>query len=179
MHEASSEQLSARRRSTPPEADLERPATLAYALRALAALIVVSGITVVLICVFHESLIRSWAEGNVEARQILHSEGLEAVEQGSVRPPHFVVPSITLFFSVGGLLAVLAMFLRNGFEWARIGITVLLAFGTVATVAALTTGLPALFVVCAVVAIVVGAAAIVPMWMPATTRYIHPASVVA
>ena len=154
--------------------DIERPATLTFALRALVALIVVSGITVVLICLFRESLIRSWAEGNVEARQILHTEGLDAVKHGSVRPPHFIAPSITLFFSVGGLLAVLAMFVRNGFEWARIGITVLLAFGTVATVAVLATGLPLLFVICAVVAIVVGAAAVVPMWMPATTRYIHP-----
>ena len=57
---------------------------------------------------------------------------------------------------------------------AGASVAMLLAFGTVATVAALATGLPLLFVICAVVAIVVGAAAVVPMWMPATTRYIHP-----
>jgi hypothetical protein len=161
-----------------PRRDLssERPASLGLALRALLALIVVSGITVVLICVFRDSLIRSWAEGNPEASHVLHTQGLDAVKNGSVKPPHFVVPAITLFVTFAGLLGVLATFVRNGFEWSRIGITVLLGFGTVATIAALLTGLPALFVVCSAVAMAVGLVAVLALWMPATTRYIHPST---
>jgi hypothetical protein len=39
----------------------ERPVELTRALRALAALVAVGGITVLLIVIFHDSLIRSWA----------------------------------------------------------------------------------------------------------------------
>ena len=152
----------------------ERPVELTRALQALAALVVVGGVTVVFVGIFHDSLIRSWAEGNAATRHLLHTGGLEAVRQGTVRPPHFVRPAITLYVVMVGLLWVLAQFLRNGFEWGRVGITVLLGGSAIASVGAILTGPPALFVVCTVLAIVVGVTALVLMWLPPVTRYIHP-----
>ncbi len=144
------------------------------ALRALTALVVIGGIAVVFVIVFHDSLIRAWAETNPSVRHLLHTQGLEAVKHGVVRPPHLVAPAITFFVVIAGLLWVMAMFLRNGFEWSRIGITVLLLFSCFANVGAIRTSLPALFVVCSIVAMAVGATAIVLMWLPSSTRYIHP-----
>lgn len=152
----------------------ERPVELTRALRALLALVVMGGITVALVVIFHDSLIRSWAEGNPATRHLLHSEGLAAVKAGTVRPPHFAVPAVTLYVVIVGLLWVLSEFLRNGFEWGRIGITVLLLGTAVASVGAILTEPPVLFVVCTIVAIVIGVTALVLMWLPPVTRYIHP-----
>ncbi|HVX53984.1 hypothetical protein [Nocardioides sp.] len=152
----------------------ERPVELTRALRALAALVAVGGITVLLIVIFHDSLIRSWAEGNPATRHLLRTEGLAAVKAGTVRPPHFVAPALTMYVVIASLLWVLGAFLRNGFEWGRIGITVLLVFTAVASVGAVLTEPPALFVVCTFVAMAIGIGSLVLMWLPPVTRYIHP-----
>jgi hypothetical protein len=152
----------------------ERPVELTRALQALAALVVVGGITVLFVVLFRDSLARAWAEGNPATRHLLHTEGLDAVRQGTVRPPHFVAPAVTLYVILLGLLWVLSQFLRNGFEWGRIGITLLLLGSAVASVGAILTDPPALFVVCTVVAIITGVTSLVLMWLPPVTRYIHP-----
>lgn len=152
----------------------ERPVELTRALQALAALVVVGGITVLFVVLFRDSLARAWAEGNPATRHLLHTEGLDAVRQGTVRPPHFVAPAVTLYVVLLGLLWVLSQFLRNGFEWGRIGITLLLLGSAVASVGAILTDPPALFVVCTVVAIITGVTSLVLMWLPPVTRYIHP-----
>jgi hypothetical protein len=79
-----------------------------------------------------------------------------------------------MYVVIVSLLWVLGQFLRNGFEWGRIGITVLLLCTAVASVGAMLTEPPVLFTVCTIVAIVVGIAALVLMWLPPVTRYIHP-----
>jgi hypothetical protein len=152
----------------------ERPVELTRALRALAALVVVGGITVLFVVLFRDSLARSWAEGNPATRHLLHTGGLEAVRNGTVKPPHFVAPALTLYVVMLGLLWVLSRFLRNGFEWGRVGISVLLLGSAVASVGAILTDPPALFVVCTIVAIITGVTALILMWLPPVTRYIHP-----
>lgn len=152
----------------------ERPVELTRALQALAALVVVGGITVLFVVLFRDSLARAWAEGNPAARELLRTGGLDAVRKGTVRPPHFVAPAVTLYVVMLGLLWVLSQFLRNGFEWGRLGITVLLLGSAVASVGAILTDPPALFVVCTVLAIVIGVTSLVLMWLPPVTRYIHP-----
>lgn len=152
----------------------ERPVELTRALQALAALVVVGGVTVLFVVLFRDSLIRAWAEGNAATRHLLHTGGVDAVRQGTVRPPHFVQPAIVLYVVMVGLLWVLSQFLRNGFEWGRVGITVLLIGSAIASVGAILTGPPALFVVCTIIAIAIGVTALVLMWLPPVTRYIHP-----
>jgi len=156
----------------------ERPVELTRALQALAALVVVGGVTVLFVVIFRDSLIRAWAEGNPATRHLLHTGGVDAVRAGTVRPPHFVEPAVTLYVVMLGLLGVMSQFLRNGFEWGRVGITVLLIGSAIASVGAILTGPPALFVVCTILAIVVGVTALVLMWLPPVTRYIHPSAAV-
>lgn len=154
----------------------ERPVELTRALQALAALVVVGGITVLFVVLFRDSLARAWAEGNPATRHLLRTQGLAAVRAGTVKPPHFVAPAVTLYVVMLGLLWVLSQFLRNGFEWGRIGITLLLLGSAVASVGAILTDPPALFVVCTIVAMITGVTSLVFMWLPPVTRYIHPSA---
>jgi hypothetical protein len=151
----------------------ERPASLTLALQLLAALVLLGAVTVVLIIVQQDALIRSWAEGNPAVREVLERRGLEAVKEGSVQPPHFVPVAVTLYVVLACLVAVLGVFLSNGFEWARLSITVLLFFSAVAGVAGLRVGQPVTFAVCTVVGLALFAAMMVPLWHPDTTAYIH------
>ncbi|GAA1961486.1 hypothetical protein GCM10009798_21560 [Nocardioides panacihumi] len=151
----------------------ERPASLTLALRLLAALVVLGAVAVVLIVTRQDDLIRSWAEGNPAVREVLNTRGLEAVKEGSVQPPRFVPVAITLYVVLAGLTAVLGVFLNNGYEWARLGITVLLFFSAVAGIAGLRVGQPVVFDVCTVVGLALFAAMMVPLWHPDTTAYIH------
>jgi hypothetical protein len=151
----------------------ERPASLTLALQLLAALVLLGAVTVVLIVVRTDDLVRAWAEGNPAVRQVLETRGLEAVKEGSVQPPHFVPVGITLYVVLAALVAVLGVFLSNGFEWARLGITVLLFFAGVAGIAGLRVGQPVLFDICTIVGLALSAAVMVPLWHPDTTAYIH------
>lgn len=151
----------------------ERPASLNLALRMLWLLVAAGFVAVLLIILRTDDLIRAWAMGNPAVKEVLETRGLKAVKEGSVAPPHFVPVAITLYVVVAGLVSVLGVFLRNGFEWARVGITVTLAFGIFASVGGFRVGQPVLFVVWACVCLVIVAALMVPMWHPATTAYIH------
>jgi hypothetical protein len=151
----------------------ERPASLTLALQLMAALVLLGAVTVVLIVVRQDDLIRAWAEGNPAVREILETRGLEAVKEGSVQPPHFIPVAVTLYVVLAGLVAVLGVFLNNGYEWARLSITVLLFFSAVAGIAGLRVGQPTAFDVCTIACLALFAALMVPMWHPDTTAYIH------
>jgi len=167
-------------------ADERRPASLVWALRLLGVLVAFGGVVALLMVLRSDDLVRAWAEGNSSARRILDRYGLEFLKHPpahwpgtdtdytGARAPHFIAPAITLFGVLAGLVGVLAVFLRNGFEWARICLTVIVFFAAVATVGGILTDPPFLFELLPIVAIALGAAVIVLMWLPATTRYIHP-----
>ena len=162
----------------------ERPRSLVLALRLLNALLVVGAITVLLLVWRQDDLIRAWAEGNPAARELLATRGLEALKhapEGQVAPPHFVPVAITLYVVMAALLWILGVFVGNGFEWSRLGITLLLVFSGVAGVGAIRTDPPLLFVVLTSVCIGLGAMVLAFLWSPATTAYIHadPESVTA
>jgi hypothetical protein len=152
----------------------ERPIELTYALRALLALVVAGGITVLFVVLFRDSLVEAWARGNPATKELLETGGLDAVRAGTVKPPHFIAPALTLYVVMLGLLWVLSNFLRNGFEWGRLGITVLLLGSATASIGAILTAPPMLFVICTAVAIVIGVSALTLMWLPPVTQYIHP-----
>ncbi|MFT4263217.1 MAG: hypothetical protein QM572_07545 [Nocardioides sp.] len=149
------------------------PWTLVLALRIIVGMILVGAATVVLVVVRQDDLIRVWAQGNSAVREVLETRGLDAVKNGSVTPPRFVPVGITEYVVLASLVGVLALFLRNGFEWARMAITVLLFFTGVAAFAGFRVGQPGLFSVCAVVLMAMFVALMVPLWHPATTAYIH------
>lgn len=151
----------------------ERPASVTLAGRLLVALVLFGALTVVLVVLRQDDLVTAWAEGNPAVRDVLETRGLEAVKEGSIQPPHFVPVAVTLYVVVASLLGVLGVFFTNGFEWARLGITVLLFFAGVAIVAGLRVGQPPLFDVLTILGLALFAALMVPLWHPDTTAYIH------
>lgn len=167
-------------------ADERRPVSLVWALRLLGVLVAFGALVALLMVIRSDELVRSWAEGNASAKRILDRYGLEflkhppahwpgtTTEYTGARAPHFIAPAITLFGVLAGLVGVLAVFLRTGFEWARVCLTVIIFFAAVASVGGIRTDPPFLFVLLAIVAIALGVAVIALMWLPATTRYIHP-----
>lgn len=167
-------------------ADEERPASLVWALRLLGVLVVFGAVVAVLMVVRSDDLIRAWADGNPSAKRILDRYGLEVLKHPpatwpgtdtdytGARAPHFVAPALTLFTVLAVLVGVLSVFVRNGFEWARICLTAIIFFAAVASVGGIRTGPPLLFEVLPIVAIAIGLAVVVLLWLPATTRYIHP-----
>ena len=66
-----------------------------------------------------------------------------------------------LFVVVALLIWVLVAFLRGGYNWARISLTVTLFFLAVGTIAGLRTGAPTMFMVLSVVSFPIEAAAVV------------------
>lgn len=184
--DADDDRAERRRAAAAAFADEERPASLIWALRLLGVLVVFGGIVVLLMVLRNDDLIRAWAEGNPSAKRILDRYGLEVLKHPpaawpgtdtdytGARAPHFVAPALTLFAVLASLIGVLCVFLRNGFEWARICLTAIIFFAAVATVGGIRTGPPFLFEILPILAIALGIAVVVLMWLPPTTRYIHP-----
>ena len=154
------------------------PREMTWAVRLIIGLIAFSAVVVLVMVLRSDDLVRAWAEGNPSAKRILETEGLEALinppNDNRVSAPAFIAPAITLFCVMAGMLGVLAVFLRNGFEWARIVITFLVFISVVASIGGILTGPPATITVLTVIAIVIAAGLLAVMWLPANTRYIHP-----
>ncbi|HCB05966.1 MAG TPA: hypothetical protein PLZ93_23585 [Nocardioides sp.] len=153
----------------------QQPASVTWATRMLSALVVLGGVVTVLIVLLRDQLIRSWAEGRPDTRKVLRTEGLEAVKNGEVHVPAFVPVALVLFVVVAGLILVLAAFLRGGYGWARIALTLTLFFLAVGTIAGLRTGAPATFMVLSVVSFPLEAAAVYFLWHKDTSAYLHGA----
>jgi hypothetical protein len=112
------------------------------------AIVVLGAVVTLLIVVLRDQLIRSWAEGPPHKRR--------------VRPTR-------------GLVLVLTAFLRGGYNWARIALTLTLFFLAVGTIAGLRTGAPATFMVFSVISFPLEAAAVYFLWHKDTSAYLRGA----
>jgi hypothetical protein len=109
--------------------------------------------------VFQDALIESWAEGNPGASEILDEGGIEALKSSSIALPAFVPVVVVMFIVLLGLLAVLRVFLREGYEWARVSLAaVALLIGLAAGLIAFRESPPLVFVAICVAALVVDVA---------------------
>jgi len=140
------------------------PASVTWATRLLTALVALGAVVTVLIVVLQDQLIRSWAEGRSDTRKVLRTRGLEAVKNGEVHVPQFIPVALTLFVVVALLIWVLTMFLRGGYGWARIALTITLFFLAVGTIAGLRVGLPATFMVFSLASFPIECAAAYFLW---------------
>lgn len=157
----------------PEERSEERPASLTWALRMLTAIIALGTVATALIVVLRDQLVRSWAEGRPDTRRVLRTQGLEAVKNGDVHVPAFVPVALTMFVVMALLIWVLAAFLRGGYNWARVSLTVTLFFLAVGTVAGLRTGMPATFSVVSLLSFPLEAAAVFLLWHKDTSAYLR------
>jgi hypothetical protein len=156
----------------------QQPASLVWAQRMLAALVAVGLVVTVLIAVLRDQLIRSWAEGRPDLRRVLDTQGLDGIKNGEVHVPAFVPVSVVLFVVVALLIWVLTAFLRGGYNWARVALTVTLFFLAVGTIAGLRTGAPATFMTLSVASFPIEAAAVYFLWHKDTSAYIRGSWVV-
>jgi hypothetical protein len=151
----------------------EQPGSLTRAQQLLAALVALGAVITVLIVVLQDQLIRSWAEGRKDTRRVLHTRGLDAVKSGEVHVPQFIPVALTLFVVVALLIWVLAAFLRGGYGWARVALTLTLFFLAVGTIGGLRTGAPATFTILAVASFPIEAAAAYFLWHKDTGAYLR------
>jgi hypothetical protein len=150
----------------------QQPTSLAWATRMLTAIVALGAVVTVLIVVLRDQLIRSWAEGRPDLRRVLRTQGLDAVKGGDVHVPAFVPVALVLFVVVAALIWVLVAFLRGGYQWARVSLTVTLFFLAVGTIAALRTGAPVTFATLSVLSFPLEAAAVYFLWHRDTSAYL-------
>jgi hypothetical protein len=148
------------------------PASLTWATRMLAALVALGAVVTVLIVVLQNQLIRTWAEGRPDLRKVLRTRGLDAVKNGEVHVPAFIPVALVLFVVVALLIWVLSEFLRGGYEWARVSLTVTLFFLAVGTIAGVHTGAPTTFTVLSAVSFPIEVAAAYFLWHKDTSAYL-------
>lgn len=147
-----------------------RPRSVTHVVRVLLALVVITGLAAVLVRVRQDEVVRTWAEGNVAARKLLLEGGVEAVEASPI-VPSFVPLAIVFFVVFALLVGVLLAFFVEGHEWARLSLAATAAFGIVAAAVVLRLGLPALFVVVSVLAILLCLVLLFLLWRPDTNRW--------
>jgi hypothetical protein len=150
----------------------EQPVSVTRARQLLAILVALGAVVTVLIVVLQDQLIRSWAEGRPDTRKVLRTRGLQAVKDGEVHVPAFIPVALVLFVVVALLIWVLAAFLRGGYGWARIALTLTLFFLAVGTIGGLRTGAPATFMALSIASFPIEAAAAYFLWHKDTGAYL-------
>ena len=124
----------------------ELPGSITNALRNLVALVVVSGMAVLLTWLQHDEVIRAWAKGNSSAQEILASGGMAALRESAL-VPKFVPLALVSFIVFVALVGVLGAFLLEGHGWSRLVLTATSFFGVLVAVLGLNHGLPMAFVI--------------------------------
>jgi hypothetical protein len=153
----------------------QQPGSVTNAIRLLMGLVALSGLTVLLTILLRDDLVRSWADGNEAAREILQQGGLDALDQSSIHVPAFVPVAVVMFVVFALLVGVLVMFFRDGHDWARLSLGALVLFTAVGWLAWLRTGPPAPFVVISVLSIVLDLVLLVFLWHRDTSAFIRGA----
>jgi hypothetical protein len=152
------------------------PGSVIHAQRVLGALVGLMALGTVLTVLLEDELIRAWAEHNEGAREILAEGGLDALKASSISLPAFVPVVVVMFIVMLGLLAVLRVFFREGYEWARLSLAgVGLLVGLGAGLIAFREHPPAVFVVLCVVTLLVDVVFLALLAHPDTTEFIRGA----
>jgi hypothetical protein len=152
------------------------PGSVVNAMRCLGALTALMGLGTVLTIVLQDDLVEAWAEGNPAAREILREGGVEALKDSSISLPAFVPVVVVMFIVLLGLLSVLRVFFREGYEWARLSLGCMgLLIGLAVGLIAFRESPPAVFVVLCVVTILVDVVFLAMLAHPDTTEFVRGA----
>ena len=146
---------------------------MGLAIRAAWGLVVVIALTVVLMAVFRDQVIGSWARRHEGAREAFAQGGRVGLERAGFVPPAFLPVAATMLVVAAMLVWVLTVFFREGHRWGQLGLTGLAAVSVFASVVlGLVLDPPVVFVVIALVSLVVEGALVVGLWHPDTLRYL-------
>jgi hypothetical protein len=152
------------------------PGSMVNAQRCLFVLVGLLALATLLTVLLEDDLIRAWAEGNPGAREILDEGGIDALKASSIALPAFVPVAVVMFLVLLGLLAVLRVFFREGYEWARLSlVAVAVMIGLGAGLIAFRENPPVVFVVIGVAILLVDAAFVVFLVHPDTTAFLRGA----
>ena len=152
------------------------PSAMVNAQRALGALVALMALGTVLTVLLEDDLIRSWAERNAAAREILADGGMDALKASSISLPAFVPVVVVMFVVMLGLLGVLQVFFREGYEWARMSLAgVGLLVGVGAGLIAFRESPPAVFMVLCVATLLADLAFLALLAHRDTTEFIRGA----
>ena len=134
------------------------PSSVRAAVLLLWALVLLSGLTMVLSVVLRDELIATWREG----------------KSTELDPPAFVPVAITMFVVVALLAWVLAVMFRSGHGWARWSIAAVALLTGFSSAIGLLRDLPTVFVVLSVVTLLVDLALLAALFHPRTGDYLLP-----
>jgi hypothetical protein len=149
------------------------PGSVGLAIRAAWALVGVIALTVVLMAVFRDQVIGSWAQRHEGAREAFAQGGRVGLERAGLVPPAFLPVAATMLVVAAMLVWVLTAFFREGHRWGQLGLTGLAAVSVFASVVlGLVLDPPAVFVVIALLSLVVEGVLVVCLWHPDTLRYL-------
>jgi hypothetical protein len=152
------------------------PGSVVNAMRCLGVLVGLMGLGTVLTILLQDDLVEAWAEGNPGAREILREGGIDALNASSISSPAFVPVVVVMFIVVLGMLAVLRIFFREGYEWARVSLAGMgLLIGLAAGLIAFRESPPVVFVVLCVVTILVDLVFLALLVHPDTTEFVRGA----
>jgi hypothetical protein len=146
---------------------------VSLAIRAAWGLVGVIGLTVVLMAVFYDDVVGSWADRHEGAREAFAQGGREGLERAGYVPPAFLPVTATMLVVAAMLVWVLAAFFREGHRWGQLGLFGLVLVAVFASIAlgfVLTP--PAVFVVVAVLSLLVEGVAVVCLWHPDTLAHL-------
>ncbi|MCW2833087.1 MAG: hypothetical protein JWN68_1040 [Nocardioides sp.] len=150
----------------------ELPGSVTNAVRSLTALVVVSGVAVLLTWLQSDAVIRSWAKGNPSAQELLASGGMASLRDAAI-VPKFVPLAVVSFVVFVALAVVLAAFLVDGHGWSRLVLTATCLFGALVAGLGLSHGLPAAFVVVSALFVVLCLALVFFLWRKDTSDYLR------
>ncbi|HET8665282.1 MAG TPA: hypothetical protein VFM08_13280 [Nocardioides sp.] len=149
------------------------PRSVELAIRATWGLVVLLAVLTLLLWVFRDDVVGSWASGHEGAREVFDQGGREGLERAGFAPPSFMPVAATMTVVGAMLVWVLAAVFRLGHRWGQLGLFALLVASAYLTVAlGFVLAPPAVFVVLAVVALLVEGLAAACLWHPDTRAFL-------
>ncbi|MFZ2014361.1 MAG: hypothetical protein WAV00_11105 [Nocardioides sp.] len=149
------------------------PGSVGLAIRAAWGLVAVIGLTVILMVVFYDDVVGSWASRHEGARQAFARGGREGLERAGFVAPAFLPVAATMLVVAAMLVWVLTVFFREGHRWGQLGLSALVVLSLFASIVlGFLLDPPAVFVAVAVVSLVVEGVLAVCLWHPDTLGYL-------
>jgi hypothetical protein len=146
---------------------------VSLAIHAAWGLVGVLGLTVVLMAVFYDDVVGSWAERHEGAREAFAQGGREGLERAGYVAPAFLPVTATMLVVAAMLVWVLGVFFREGHRWGQLGLFGLVLVAVFASIAlGFVLSPPTVFVVVAVLSLLVEGVTVVCLWHPDTLAYL-------
>lgn len=149
------------------------PASVSAAVRAVWALVGVCAVTVVLMAIFSNAVLRSWADQQATAKAAFAQGGRQGLERAGITPPAFLPVAAVMFVVVLMLAWVFTAFLRQGHRWAQVSLTAVALLTLLSGfILGFRVNSPPVFVALAVLAIGIDAAMVWFLWHRDTRRFL-------